>query len=233
MRVAIVQSCYIPWKGYFDLIRSVDHFILLDDVQYSRGDWRNRNQIKTVAGLKWLSVPLRHSGTFPALINTMEIADAEWRGRHCSLIEQAYRGCAGWPVLKGWMAESLRTAEGAMLSEVNEKLLRSLCKMLDIATPISRSETYAVRCDDPTERVIRLCRAVGASTYVSGPRAKAYIEERQFEDAGVTLEYFSYDGYPEYPQPHGPFVHAVSIVDTIACLGKDAAGALRRTVPIQ
>lgn len=228
MRVAIVQSCYLPWKGYFDLIRSVDHFILLDDVQYSRGDWRNRNRIKTAAGLKWISIPLRHSGTFPALIHDMHVADPSWRESHCALIEQAYRGCAGWPVLRDWIAANLRRADAATLSEVNEPLLRSLSTFLGIGTPITRSETYQVRCENATERVVRLCAALGASTYVSGPSARAYIENRQFDDAGIALEYFSYAGYPEYPQPHGPFEHAVSILDTIACLGTDAASALER-----
>jgi hypothetical protein len=228
MRVAIVQSCYLPWKGYFDLIRSSDHFILLDDVQYSRGDWRNRNRVKTAQGLKWISIPLRHRGTFPALIHDMHLTDTLWMRSHYSLIEQSYRDCAGWAELKSWLAANLLGTAEATLSEVNERLTRGLCAYLGIATPITRSEGYAVRCENPTERVVRLCQAVGATTYVSGPRAKDYMEEHRFDDAGIALEYFDYGGYPEYPQPHGPFEHHVSIVDTIACLGSRAAEALKR-----
>ena len=228
MRVAIVQSCYVPWKGYFDLIRSADHFILLDDVQYSRGDWRNRNRVKTAQGLKWLSIPLQHSGTFPALIHDMRVSEAGWMRGHYALIEQSYRHSPGWPVLKPWLEENLLAATEPTLSEVNERLTRSLCAFLGIATPITRSEQYAVRCENPTERVVRLCQAVGATRYLSGPSARAYIEDERFREAGIALEYFDYSGYPEYPQPHGPFEHAVSIVDTIACLGREAHTALAR-----
>jgi WbqC-like protein len=228
MRVAIVQSCYVPWKGYFDLIRSADHFILLDDVQYSRGDWRNRNRIKTAQGLKWISIPLHHSGTFPALIHDMRVNDPNWMRSHHSLIEQAYRAAPGWTVLRAWLAEELLQAHEPMLSDVNERLTRSLCRMLGIATPITRSEAYGVQCEDPTERVVRLCQAVGATRYLSGPSARDYIDEQRFREAGIALEYFDYSGYPEYPQPHGPFEHAVSILDVIACLGTEAASALRR-----
>jgi hypothetical protein len=231
MRVAIVQSCYVPWKGYFDLIRSADHFILLDDVQYSRGDFRNRNQVKTAAGLKWLTIPLRHSGTFPALIRDMRVSDPGWNASHFETIRQAYRASPGWPVLHDWMKQYLLKADAATLTEVNEFLLRSLCELLGIRTPMTQSVAHGVRCDNPTERVVRLCQAVGATHYLSGPRARAYMEEDRFEAAGIRLEYFDYSGYPEYDQPHGPFEHHVSIVDTIACLGADAARALKRESP--
>lgn len=228
MRVAIIQSSYVPWKGYFDIIRGVDRFILLDDVQYSRGDWRNRNRIKTAQGLKWISIPLRHSGTFPELIQHMRVSDPRWHRSHASLIEQAYKGAPGWPVLRTWLREHLQTVESESLSEINEALLRSLCGLLRIDTPIVQSTIYGVREEDPTARVVALCKAAGAATYVSGPSASAYIDTARFEQAGIALEYFDYSGYPEYPQPHGPFVHGVSIIDTIACLGADAWQALRR-----
>jgi hypothetical protein len=228
MRVAIVQSCYVPWKGYFDLIRSCDHFILLEDVQYSRGQWRNRNQIKTAQGLKWISIPLRHSGTFPTLIHDMRVNDPDWMRRHYSILEQSYRASPGWKVLRDFLDAELLPRNEPTLSEVNESLTRSLCRLLGLETPITRSERYAVRCENPTERVVKLCQAVGGTRYLSGPGARSYIEEERFHDAGIALEYFDYSGYPEYPQPHGPFEHAVSILDVIACLGTDAASALRR-----
>ena len=228
MRVAIIQSSYIPWKGYFDIVRSVDRFILLDEVQYSRGDWRNRNRIKTAQGLKWVSIPLRHSGTFPELIQHMQVSDPRWNRSHASLIEQAYKGCPGWPVLRTWVRDHLLELNSPSLSEINEALLRSLCGVLGIETPIVQSTVYGVREEDPTARVVALCKAAGATVYVSGPSASSYIDAAQFERAGIALEYFDYAGYAEYAQPHGPFVHAVSIIDTIACLGRDARQALHR-----
>jgi hypothetical protein len=231
VRLAIVQSSYLPWKGYFDLIRSSDHFILLDDVQYSRGDWRNRNRIKTVKGLSWLTVPLRQGGTFPALIHDMHLDGAAWRQSHFSMIQQAYKGAPGWPLLRDWLKRNLVESNEETLSELNEKLTRGLCDLLGIGTPITRSEQYAITSEDPTERVVKLCLAVGATSYLSGPRARAYIREELFHEAGVTLEYFDYSGYPAYAQPHGDFIHEVSIVDTIACLGAKASQALIRPLP--
>ncbi len=229
MRVAIIQSCYIPWKGYFDLVARADHFIILDDVQYSRGGWRNRNRIKTERGLKWLTIPLVHSGTFPARICEMRIDGAAWNASHYSSVEQAYRDSPGWPELRSWLREAHAKATAPTLSAVNETLLRSLCELLRIATPMTQSARYDIRCDNPTERVVRLCQAVGAERYVSGPSARAYIEEERFRAAGIALEYFDYSGYVEYPQPHGPFVHEVSILDAIAGLGANARHALDRT----
>ena len=228
MRLAIVQSCYVPWKGYFDLIRQSDHFIILDDVQYSRGTWRNRNRVKTANGLKWVTIPLRHANTFPALIKDMRIEGDTWNASHYSLIEQAYSASPGWPELRAWLRDVHLQTRSEVLSEVNERLTRSLCAFLGIATPITQSTLYDIRTDNATQRVVDLCRAVGATTYVSGPAARDYIEEERFRAAGIALEYFDYSGYVEYPQPHGPFVHEVSILDAIASLGADARRALER-----
>lgn len=228
LRIAIVQSCYLPWKGYFDLIRTSDCFILLDNVQYSRGDWRNRNQIKTEKGLKWLTLPLRHSGTFPSLIEDMRISDPDWRKRHRSQIEQAYRHAPHWPVLRNWLDNVLMRQDSDSLSVVNENLTRSLASLLGIQTPIVLAQSFGKTSDEPSERVLELCQRAGATTYVSGPAAKAYLREDIFAKAAIKVEYFDYSGYPVYPQLHGTFVHAVSIVDTIAHLGHAASQALNR-----
>jgi hypothetical protein len=228
IRAGIIQSSYVPWKGYFDLVRRCDRFILLDDVQYSRGDWRNRNRIKTSSGPKWISIPIKHSGTFPALIHDMRVDDPDWNRAHFALLEQSYRRSPGWTVLRGWMEQHLLAANFPTLSEVNEALLRSLCALLGITTPITRSEAYAVSCDNATERVVRLCRAVGATHYLSGPSARDYLEEKRLADAGIALEYIDYAGYAPYPQPHGDFLHEVSILDAVACLGEGAHRALDR-----
>lgn len=228
MRAVIIQSCYIPWKGYFDLIDRADHFVILDEVQYSRGGWRNRNRIKTPHGLKWLTIPLRHSGTFPSAIRDMHIDGRDWFAGHCATIEQAYRESPGWPVLRDWLREARAAAERPTLSEVNEALTRSLCQLLGIRTPITQSSAFGVRCDDPTERLVLLCHALGADRYLSGPAAKAYMDEERLAAAGITLEYFDYSGYMPYPQPHGPFEHAVSIIDALAALGSRARDALSR-----
>src|SRR5688572_18851386 len=91
-KVAIVQSSYIPWKGYFDLINMVDEFVLYDDVQYTRRDWRNRNRIKTAAGLKWLTIPVEVKGKYHQLIRDTRIAEPRWGERHWAMLAQNYSG---------------------------------------------------------------------------------------------------------------------------------------------
>lgn len=90
-RIAILQSNYIPWKGYFDMIAAVDEFILYDDMQYTRRDWRNRNQIKTPQGVQWLTVPVRVKGKYDQTIRETEIDGIDWAGTHWKIIAQNYR----------------------------------------------------------------------------------------------------------------------------------------------
>lgn len=220
--VAIVQSSYIPWKGYFDLINMVDEFILFDDVQFTKRDWRSRNQIKAANGPLWLTVPCESKGKFDQLICDTRIADRRWASAHWKSIQHAY---ARAPFFGGYAAQleaAYRQAgELELLSDVNRLLLQTLCDALGIRTPLTDSRTYA-SAGVKTDRLLSLCRAAGASRYVSGPAAKVYLENDKFEAAGVELAFMDYAGYPDYPQAHPPFVHAVSVIDLLFNVGPDA-----------
>ena len=89
-KVAIVQSNYIPWKGYFDMIASVDEFILYDDMQFTRRDWRNRNLIKTPTGLQWLTIPVKVKGKFEQKIRETEIEGHDWAKTHWQSLVHNY-----------------------------------------------------------------------------------------------------------------------------------------------
>jgi hypothetical protein len=214
MRVAIVQSNYIPWKGYFDLVASVDHFVLYDEVQYTRRDWRNRNRIKTAAGVRWLTVPVQTKGGYTQRIDETRIADARWARSHWSAIEQAYRDAPAFVEVAALLAPLYARFRDDLLTDVNELLVRSVCGYLGIGTPISRSTDYPGD-GDRTERLLAICASFGATKYVSGPTARAYLDVDVFARAGVGVEFFDYTGYREYPQLHGPFVHEVSIIDLL------------------
>jgi hypothetical protein len=230
MRVAIVQSNYIPWKGYFDLINSVDEFVLLDDAQYTRRDWRNRNRIKTAAGVRWLTIPVLTKGGFTQRIDETLIADDAWPRSHWSAIEQAYRATPHFDAVAALLQPRYASFGAGRLTDVNEALLRELCGYLRIGTTISRST------DHPgpgarSERLLGICRAVGASEYVSGPSARAYLDVELFARAGVDVRWFDYTGYREYRQPHGEFVHDVSIIDLLFCEGPRSREWLKTTTP--
>lgn len=225
-KVAILQSNYIPWKGYFDLIAAVDEFILFDDMQYTRRDWRNRNKIKTPQGLQWLTVPVVTKGRYHQRIRDTEIDGSDWATAHWSSIVQNYRKAAHFDDVAEWLEPLYQGPQPLMLSELNRTLLRAVVSYLGIDTSITNSWDYDVVAGQ-TERLTSLCLQAGGTEYVSGPAAKDYVDEQVFEDARIKLTWFDYDGYPEYPQLWGDFQHGVTVLDLLFNCGRDAPDYMR------
>lgn len=225
-RIAIVQSNYIPWKGYFDLINSVDEFILYDDVQYTHHDWRNRNQIKTPNGREWLSIPINTSGHFGQAINETTVSDESWPRRHWDRIRQIYRDAPYFRSYATVFEDLYLRCTEKYLSNINYRFILSINQILGIHTPLRRSEQYE-KGTDRTDRLISICRQCGANTYVTGPKASAYLERSKFDEADIQLEWANYHGYPQYRQLHDPFEHGVSIVDLIFCAGENAPSYMK------
>lgn len=221
-KVAILQSNYIPWKGYFDMIAAVDEFILYDDMQYTRRDWRNRNQIKTAEGLIWLTVPVQVKGKFFQKIRETKIDGGQWAEKHWRTIVQSYKKAAHFDEISSFLEPIYLGRTFETISELNYALISAICSYLGIATKITHSWDYLLR-DGKTERLVDLCDQAGATTYISGPAARAYIDDQLFVSANIELQYFDYSGYPEYPQLWGDFQHAVSIVDLLYNCGPDSA----------
>jgi len=219
-RVAIVQSSYIPWKGYFDLIRSVDAFLLLDNVQFTRRDWRNRNRIKTRQGLAWLSIPVHTRGRYTQLIEDTTTSDPDWGRRHWQTICANYAKAPYFDYYADRFAE-LYERSFTRLSEINHAFTAAICESLGITTPMAWSNAFETR-NTPSERLIDLCLAVGGTDYLSGPSARDYLDVGAFEAAGIAVQFADYSGYPEYAQPHGPFEHHVSALDLLFCTGPGA-----------
>jgi hypothetical protein len=219
-RIAILQSNYIPWKGYFDLINSVDEFILYDTAQFTKNDWRNRNKIKSPGGVLWLSIPVRHR--FGQLIEDTIISDPHWARTHWRSLSQAYAKAPHFKMYKE-VFEELYNKCGAesKLSNVNFQFIEEVCAILGIKTNITWSHDYRL-ADGKTERIVDLCRQLGAGEYLSGPAARNYIEPELFSQANIKLTYIDYSGYPEYPQLYPPFEHNVSVLDLIFNTGPEA-----------
>lgn len=225
-RIAILQSNYLPWKGYFDLIASVDEFVLYDDMQYTRRDWRNRNRIKTPAGLQWLTVPVRVKGRFEQTIRDTLIDGSDWAGKHWKALSLNYRQAPSFEATAAWLAP-LYQRGWTHLSMLNRALIEAVCAQLHIATPLSNSWDYAL-ADDRNERLASICAQAGAQIYVSGPSARTYLDEAAFRRQGIAVEWFDYGPYREYPQLWGAFERQVSIVDLLFNVGVDAPGLVRR-----
>jgi hypothetical protein len=218
-RVAILQSSYIPWKGYFDIMNQVDEFILYDDRQYTTNDWRNRNRIKTPQGPKWLTIPVRRA--WPQRIDEARIGDPTWGTKHWRSITQNYSRTPHFEKYRDTFERIYTGALPEMLSQVNFMLLKAVCDLLNIGARITWSTDYEA-VGDKAERVVSLCQAAGATEYLSGPSARDYLKPELFAEAGIELEYIDYAGYLEYDQPYPPFDHNVSILDLLFCTGDRA-----------
>lgn len=220
-RIAIVQSSYIPWKGYFDLMRRVDELVLFDDVQFTRRDWRSRNRIKTPQGLKWLTIPVETKGDSRRPIQEIRIADPDWPTRHWETLRHAYTKAPYFGEYGPLIEELYRSSTDELLSRVNFRFLSAVRDMLDIRTELTWSADYPGP-GRKSERLASICAQAGAAEYLSGPTARSYLDERVFEAAGVGVLWMDYTGYPEYEQLHPPFEHQVTILDLIFHTGTRA-----------
>jgi hypothetical protein len=225
-RVAAIQSNYVPWKGYFDAINVVDEFILLDEVQFTRRDWRNRNKIKTDAGTRWLTIPVQVKGKYHQRIDETLIAEPDWGSRHWDTLRQAYGRTAHFDALQERIAPLYLEASHERLSDVNRDFIEVIAAWLGITTQISWSTDYETT-GERGDRILDLCRAAGADEYVSGPAARAYLDEAAFAEAGVRVLWMDYSGYPEYEQPAPPFEHGVTILDLLCATGDDAPAYMK------
>jgi hypothetical protein len=225
-RVVILQSNYIPWKGYFDLIASADECILFDDAQYTKGDWRNRNRIKTPSGIQWLTVPVLTKGSWPQKISDVLIAPGRWAHRHWNTLTSSYGRSQHFESVAGWLAPLYLERSYSHLSTLNHTLLGTITEFLRIPTKLRPSSALTM-IEGKTTRLVSLCRQVGATEYISGPGARTYLDEEEFRRAGIRVTWHEYRDYPEYSQPWGPFTHEVSILDLLFNCGHDAARYMR------
>lgn len=226
-RIAILQSNYIPWKGYFDIIASVDEFILYDEMQFTKNDWRNRNCIKTHQGRQWLTIPVGQN--IRRRICDVSLPDGPWRMKHWKTLVQNYSHAACFKETVAWLAP-LYSETQTTLSALNRRFIEEICRVLGIRTLLRDSSEYVLG-DGKTERLVNLCRQAGAGEYISGPAARGYLDESLFVDQGIRVTWMDYAGYPEYPQLYGAFVHPVSILDLLFNCGANAPRYMRHVRP--
>lgn len=220
--VAIAQSNYIPWKGYFDLVNSVDELVLYDDMQYTRRSWRNRNLIKSPGGPVWLTIPVQVKGKYFQKIKDTVVADDKWASDHWRSIVHNYSKAKCFSEYRHLFEELYLGSKDKPLSCINYRFIAAICRILGISTTISWSMDYHL-AGDKTEMLVNLCKQTSATHYLSGPAAKVYLDEELFRRQGITVSYMDYSGYREYQQLYPPFESNVSIIDLILNEGPDAA----------
>jgi hypothetical protein len=218
-KIAIVQSNYIPWKGYFDLIAAVDEFILYDDVQFTKNDWRNRNKIKTPKGIEWISIPVGQD--INRRIHDVELPNPIWQEKHWKTLKSNYGRAQHFAEVASLFEPLYKQRKYTHLSALNREFIGVVCRYLGISTKISSCRDYEM-IEGKTERLVAFCLQAGGSEYVSGPTARGYIDAEAFANRGIKLSWFDYSGYPEYSQLWGKFSHEVTILDLLFNCGKDA-----------
>jgi hypothetical protein len=225
-KIAILQSNYIPWKGYFDLIAKSDTFVIYDEVQYTKNDWRNRNLIKTTNGPEWITIPVRQI-SLDQKIEETKITTHHWAKKHVSTLQGNYSKS---PFFKSYKDAifSLYEIKSEYISEINLSFIKGICKLLDINTDIIRSNELNLH-GDKNSRLLEACKKLGATTYISGPSAKNYLNVELFDDANIKVDWMDYSDYKEYNQLFPPFQHGVTILDLIFNLGPQAKDYLKYT----
>ncbi len=219
--VAISQSNYIPWRGYFDLIDAVDEFIIFDDRQFTKRDWRNRNIVLHHGKSKWLTIPVETKGKYHQRIDETRIQDTKCARSHWDTICNSYGSAPYWHQFESALSHLWLDPQEDLLTDVNHRFLIEFCKRLGIETRFTRSSDYDIAPDlVKTDRLVALCTKLGASSYLSGPSAKEYIKPELFSASNIQLAYMDYSRYLSYEQHQdSDFVSGVSIIDTICNLG--------------
>jgi len=219
-KIAAIQSSYIPWKGYFDIINEVDEFVLYDDVQYTKKNWRNRNRIKSQSGSQWLSIPVIYKSR-DQNIQDIVVTNDIWKKKHWRAIKYNYQGAKYFQDHKDFFEDLYLGTEENFLSKINYRFLTAICKILNIQTKISFSKDFDLT-EGKTKRVIELCKQAGATEFLSGPVAKPYLDEQLLAKEGISLIWKDYSGYPEYDQLYPPFDHYVTVLDVIFNCGPES-----------
>lgn len=189
--VAILQSNYIPWKGYFDLINMADEFVLYDDMQYTRRDWRNRNKIKTKNRLQWLTIPVDVKGKYFQTINETKVIEKEWAKKHWKSIVHNYSKAKYFKNYKDIFEELYMTCNEEYLSHINYKFIIAINEILGITTKIRWSSEFKL-VEGRTERLLSICKDCNADVYLSGPAAKEYFDEELAKNENIKVEWMDY-----------------------------------------
>ena len=224
-KIAILQSNYIPWKGYFDIINMVDMFIFHDDLQYTKGDWRNRNKIKTDKGTEWLTIPCGTSEK--RLICEVTLNDSLWQKQHWNKIQLFYKKSPYFSFYKSFFEEIYLNRKWTNLSELNQHMIIKISReIFNIKTVFEDSRNFGLK-KRKAERVLELLKKAKATHYLRGPSAQNYFDSDFLLKHGISIEWMDYNGYPEYNQLYPPFEHHVSILDLIFNEGENAVNFMK------
>jgi len=207
----------MPWIGYVNLMKQADVFVVYDDVQYTKNDWRNRNKIKTPDGCMWLTVPVKSEGKM--MIKDVRANDTfKWREKHLKSLQMNYGRTFFFEPIYDFIEKVLH-GHIDFLYMINMYLICDICRYLGIKTQIKYSSEIGFKDLNKTDRLVAICKNLGATEYLSPNRSADYLEPEKFETAGIKLQWHNYK-HPKYKQQWGDFISNLSVIDLLFNYGK-------------
>jgi len=207
-----MQPVFLPWLGYFEQIGVTDSFMFLDDVQYTKQDWRNRNRIRTKTGWMWLTVPVRKAGHDQCISET-QIDGEHWKRKNLKSLQQNYAGAPYYAEIMA-LVEPQILAPQASLIGLTEGLIKSIASYLSIGSGFLRASAVPKATQDRNERLIELCQHAGADCFFTGPAADNYLDHDLFAQHGISIIFQDYK-HPVYPQSFDGFESHMSVLDLL------------------
>ena len=213
-RIMVLQPGYLPWLGFFDMLYKSEALVYHTDLQYDKCSWRNRNRIRTKDGWAWLSVPVYIKGHSKDKILDIKIDNTKkWRKRHMNLVTENYKNA---PFFERYIGnfEDIIKKDWDFLVDLDFALINWLMDELHLKKKLIYSHDLSLNGQRSTYRLIKICKQLGADTYLSGSRGRNYIDDSMFMDEGLKLEYHDYV-HPEYKQQFDGFVPYMSVIDLL------------------
>ena len=221
-RVALIsQSNYLPWRGYFSLIRQADVYVIFDTAQFTKRDWRNRNRIRINDNPHWLTIPVKEGGSQSCAINEIQVEDSNWIESHVNKIEQAYRKFPYKTDLDFILDALISLKQVKYLSQVNALLLSCIMNSFDIKAEIVNASDF-IHSGSASEKLAALAQAVNATQYLTAPAARNYLDHAPFRAHSIDIRYADYAKLPI--DERGMITGGeYSIIDLIARVGLSQA----------
>jgi len=231
MIVTIQQPEHLPWIGFFNKMVQCDLFVYLDNVQFKKRYFENRNKIKTENGIKWITVPIYSKGKYTQNINEVIVNnELNWKKKYTGLLEYAYKKSNYWTDIKNIVFPCL-DVNTEKLIDLDLALVERCRSYLQIETPTLLASSLDVDQFSGNDLILEICSKTGADIYISGPDGRTYLKLDEFEREGIKVVYHDFI-HPDYPQKYGVFESHLSIIDLIANMGPDSSRIVKECCKI-
>ncbi len=223
MLIAIHQPQYLPWLGYLDKIDKADVFVILDNVQFKKNEWQNRNRIKTSQGCQWITVPVLYR--FPEKISEVRVNNREnWGRKHLQALITNYSKSPYFENYNNFF-EDIFNRNWDRLVDINIEIIKFLITALDLKTRLVIASDLKLR-EEPTERLIDICKTLGSNKYLAGQDGNKYMNLELFKKEGMEVIFQDFK-HPVYNQLFGEFEPYMSAIDLLFNCGDDSLAILR------